>query len=140
MIDNPKFQRFLIKDFEHWRVYLHPEQNYLGRVYLWAKRGNLEDLFSMTKDETREYFEVGKSVRNAILKAFYPDLFNYATLGNETKHLHTHIIPRYMGVRLFSGLTFEDKNLGKNYAPYEKREFGNRVLTNIKLEIKERLR
>ena len=139
MLDDSKFQRFLIKDFEHWRVYLHEQQNYLGRVYLWAKRENIVDFFEMTEEERKEYFAVGKSTRDAIKKAFNPDLFNYATLGNVTSHLHTHIIPRYQFGRLFCGRNFEDRNWGGNYAPYDKRDFDERVLIDIKLTIKDKL-
>ncbi len=139
MIDNPKYEKFLIKDFEHWRVYLHEQQNYLGRVYLWANREKTIDLFDLTKKEMEEYFAVGKLTRDAIKEAFNPDLFNYATLGNITTHLHTHVIPRYKFGRLFAGKSFEDRNWGRNYAPYDKKDFDERVLIEIKLTIRDRL-
>jgi len=107
---------------------------------LWAKREDAVDFFDMTKKEMEEYFAVGKSTIDAIKEAFNPDLFNYATLGNVTSHLHTHIIPRYKSGRLFCGRSFEDRNLGKNYTPYDKKDFDEKILINIKLEIKDRLK
>ena len=138
MLDDSKFQRFLIKDFEHWRVYLHEQQNYLGRVYLWAKRENI-NFFNMTHVEAVEFMHVGGLVTKSIRDAFNPDKFDYAIFGNTAPHIHMHIIPRYKFGRLFCGGSFEDRNWGKNYAPYDKREFDERVLTEIRLTIRDKL-
>lgn len=61
-------------------------------------------------------------MNGAIKELFAPDLMNYAALGNNFKHLHVHLIPRYERSRKFAGIEFIDKRWGKNYAPYD-REF-----------------
>ena len=113
------WEKNLIKEFEHWKVYLYHSQYYLGRVYLWAKREDALDLFEISEGEKREYFVIGKRVKEALDELFNPDLYNYITMNNETPHLHTHIIPRYQGKRTFDGIEFEDKRWGKIYFPYD---------------------
>ncbi len=140
MQDNPKYQKFLIKEFENWNAYLHQNQNYLGRFYLWAKREDILDPFDMHIDENREYLSAGRMLKKSLEELFQPDMFNYATLGNVTRHLHTHIIPRYKDVRIFGGIIFRDENWGGNYAPYDKNfKVPEEGLIKIKDAIKERL-
>ena len=114
------YEKYLIKEYEHWKVYLHDNQCYLGRIYVWAKRKEALDFFDMTEEEIEEYFKVGKELKKVLSKLFQPDLFNYATLANVAAHLHTHIIPRYKSKREFLGTIFNDENWGQNYAPYRK--------------------
>ncbi len=131
-----EFEKLLIKRYNHWEVYLHENQCYLGRSYIWAIRDNVVDFFDMNEEEKREYFQVGKELKTALLTSFNPDLFNYATLANTSPHLHTHVIPRYKDKREFMGIIFKDERWGRNYAPYD-REF---KLTESKLlEIKNRI-
>jgi diadenosine tetraphosphate (Ap4A) HIT family hydrolase len=62
---------------------------------------------------------VARIVRLTLSELFKPDMFNWASLGNLSAQCHLHVIPRYSSKRVFSDLTFEDKNWGKNYAPYD---------------------
>ncbi len=112
------FSKFLIKNYEHWSVYLHENQYYLGRVYIWAKREDALDFFDMTNEEEEELFKIGKQIKTALKKLFSPDLYNYAALANIAPHLHLHLIPRYSSKKKFAGMVFEDERYGKNYAPY----------------------
>ena len=114
------YEKFLIKEYNHWRVYLHENQTYLGRTYIWAKRENALDFFDMNKDEQNEYFKIGRELKKALQNLFNPDLYNYATLANVSPHLHTHIIPRYASPRKFNDIEFRDDRWGQNYAPYDK--------------------
>jgi diadenosine tetraphosphate (Ap4A) HIT family hydrolase len=120
------YERFLIREYDNWKVYLHESQYYLGRIYLWAKRESALDFFEMTKEERGEYFDVGIEQKKVLRRLFLPDLFNYATLANIAPHLHTHIIPRYSGeryvkgVKVLEGVRFLDERWGQNYAPYNK--------------------
>jgi diadenosine tetraphosphate (Ap4A) HIT family hydrolase len=136
-----KYNHLLIKEYNHWNVFLHESQYYLGRSYLWAKREQALDLFDMTKEEKEEYFKIGNELKGAFKKLFKPDLYNYATLANITPHLHTHFIPRYSSKREFGGVTFIDEKWGQNYAPYNKdfkvpKETLMKIKEAIKLEIK----
>lgn len=112
--------RLLIKEYTHWKIYLHENQCYLGRAILWAKRKDALDFFDMAKEERDEYFEVGLELKKALQTLFNPDLYNYATLANVDPHLHTHVIPRYASSRKFLDVEFKDNRWGQNYAPYDK--------------------
>jgi len=135
-----QYDKYIIKKYKHWTLYLQENQCYLGRTYLWANREDALDFFEMTEEEKDEYFKIGKVLKEAVNKLFQPDLWNYATLANVSPHLHTHIIPRYSTSRVFEDIDFIDERWGKNYAPYNK-EFKTpeEVLIKIKDAIKNEL-
>jgi len=137
MKDNSMYQKLLIKEFDYWKIYLHENQFYLGRCYLWANREDALDFFDMTNEEMREYMGVGNSLRKVLRDVFNPDLFNYATLANEARHLHTHIIPRYESPREFEGITFTDGNFGRNFAPYNR---GFKIPEDVIIKIREAIK
>ncbi|MBS0185972.1 MAG: HIT family protein [Proteobacteria bacterium] len=110
-----------ILEFENWILYLHPNQCYLGRTYLWAKRHDAVDFVDMNSEEWKEFRKITPHIKQIIQKLFSPDMFNYASLGNIAPHLHVHIIPRYKNIHYFEGLAFNDKRWGKNYSPYNRK-------------------
>jgi diadenosine tetraphosphate (Ap4A) HIT family hydrolase len=118
------YENRLIKRFDKWSVFLHSNQNYLGRVYLWANREDAIDFMEMVEsgrdEEREELFQVGNKVKCSLVRLFNPDLFNYGAFGNETRHLHVHIIPRYESPRTFDGIQFDDNAWEKNYSPYDR--------------------
>jgi diadenosine tetraphosphate (Ap4A) HIT family hydrolase len=105
----------LIKEYKHWVVYVHENQCYLGRCVVWCKREDALDLADATKEEQEELFTILLEIREAAKKIFHPDWFNYAFLGNTTRHLHCHFIPRYAKPKEFMGVVFEDNLYGHNY-------------------------
>ncbi len=134
------YEKYLIAEYENWKIYLHENQCYLGRVYIWAKRENALDFFDMNESEKKEYFEIGKKLKNALKKLFAPDLYNYSTLANVAAHLHTHFIPRYKKERKFAGIIFKDEKYGQNYAPHNKDfKVSEEVLIKIKEAISKEL-
>jgi len=106
---------------------------------LWAKRENAFDFFDMTNQELDEYMKIGKLIKKTLEKLFQPDMFNYATLGNVTPHLHTHIIPWYKTSRIFNGTAFVDENYGKNYAHNKSLALPEDILMQIKEAITSEL-
>lgn len=109
------YSKYLIKDHEYWSIQVHPNQGYLGRCVIWCKREDALDLTQATSEEQNELFIILNELRNAVTKAFQPDWFNYAFLGNGARHLHCHFIPRYQSPKEFMGIMFEDKLWGENY-------------------------
>ncbi|KKS81987.1 MAG: hypothetical protein UV58_C0014G0033 [Candidatus Wolfebacteria bacterium GW2011_GWC1_43_10] len=109
------YSKFLIRDYKYWLVNIFENQGNLGRCVVWCKRNDALDLSDATKEEQKELFEVLKKLRKACQDIFQPDWFNYAFLGNNTRHLHCHFIPRYAKQRVFMEITFEDKLYGHNY-------------------------
>ena len=109
------YSKFLIKTYKYWLINIHENQGNLGRCVVWCKRENALDLADATKEEQEELFMILYTLREASKSVLEPDWFNYAFLGNETRHLHGHFIPRYEKPKNFMGITFEDKLYGHNY-------------------------
>ena len=114
------YEKLKIREYNLWTLYLNEYQCYLGRVCLVANRSDAKDFIDITEAEREEFFSIGKAVNAALKRLFAPDLMNYCALGNNFKHLHVHIIPRYQDERVFNGITFVDKRWGSNYAPYDR--------------------
>lgn len=109
----------VIKEYNYWRLAIHINQYYLGRCKIILKR-HIEDITEIKDNERDELFVIMKNLRKAIIDLFGANLFNYASLGNITRHVHVHIIPRYDHIVKFRGHIFKDENWGRNYAPYPK--------------------
>ncbi|MFA6969500.1 MAG: hypothetical protein WC217_02790 [Candidatus Paceibacterota bacterium] len=109
------YSKYLIKDYIYWSVSVHQNQGYLGRCIIWCKREAALDLADATEDEQKELIFILGQIREATKLAFQADWFNYAFLGNGTRHLHGHFVPRYSSSRTFEGITFTDDRWGHNY-------------------------
>ncbi len=109
------FSKYAIKDYKYWQVQIFSNQGYLGRCLVWCKREDALDLSNATEEEQKELFVILKDVEMALSKTFKPDIINYSFLGNDTHHLHGHIVPRYSKPIEFNGATFVDKNFGHNW-------------------------
>ena len=109
------YSKRLVKDYPHWSVTVHENQGYLGRCVVWCKREDALDLADVTEEEQRELIKILGELREATKRAFQADWFNYAFLGNGTRHLHGHFVPRYVSPRTFGGVTFIDERWGHNY-------------------------
>ena len=109
------YSKFLVKDYKHWLVNVHENQGYLGRCIVWCKREDALDLADATEAEQKELITVLGELREATKRAFQANWFNYAFLGNETRHLHGHFVPRYSSSRMFEGMIFVDDRWGHNY-------------------------
>lgn len=130
------FSKNLIKEYKYWNVYIHKNQSYLGRCIVWCKREDALDLADATKEEQEELFLVLHDLREVIKKVFQPDWFNYSFLGNETRHLHGHFIPRYSTTKKFMKIVFEDKLYGHNYKTDHNFQTSPELLDEIKNMLK----
>ena len=133
------FDYLTIKDYEHWTLQVACNQSYLGRCIIWCKRENAEDLSDMTPDESAELVEILNELKKAEITAFNTDWFNYSFLGNGTRHLHCHFIPRYETKREFSGITFEDKFWGSNFKTDPDFVTTDEIREKVKLELKKHI-
>lgn len=132
--------KWIVRDYTHWTLYLHTNQCYLGRMFLWAKREDAVDLADISDSEKNELHEILRSLRRALAGLFKPDLMNYGSLGNVTKHLHVHVVPRYASPRMFDGRQFLDERWGHNYYPYNREHVTpERTLVKIKEAIAEKV-
>ncbi|PIR90977.1 hypothetical protein COU03_03465 [bacterium (Candidatus Gribaldobacteria) CG10_big_fil_rev_8_21_14_0_10_41_12] len=110
-----KYEQNKIKDYQHWTVYVHENQSYLGRCVIACKRAKADDLANASQEELLEFLRIINELKNALQKAFQTDWFNYSFLGNADQHLHCHFIPRYQTERVFEGIVFKDELWGHNY-------------------------
>ena len=133
------YSHLLIKDFGEWGVYVHENQSYLGRCVVWCNREDALDLADATAQEREQLFAVLKRLRKASREVFNPDWFNYAFLGNETRHLHGHFIPRYKDSREFEGMMFIDERRGRNYRTQYDFVTPEAILMEVKKRMQEAL-
>lgn len=124
-----------IGDYSHWSVHVDIKQYYLGRVFVWAKRYDAQELTDLTFEEREELFTVILKELLEMYKVaeFNPDLMNYASLGNEMHHCHMHVVPRYKTARIFKGEEFIDEHIGKNFSQ------GNRAHKTLSTQVMDDL-
>ncbi|MDO8467567.1 MAG: hypothetical protein Q7S56_01300 [Nanoarchaeota archaeon] len=131
-----KFDKFILRHFNNWELYLHEAQfPYLGRTYAWAKREDADLITQMTSEETSELFTSVIPLWDSAMQEFLGENYsrpNVAILGNTTPHLHAHLIPRLTKPINKFGIEFIDPNPKGNYAPYEKRKLSEELLMEIK--------
>lgn len=75
-----------------WLV-LSASQAYRGYCLLICKT-HAEEVFQLPERERARFMEDIAQASQAIYNAFKPDKLNYEILGNQTPHVHCHIIPR----------------------------------------------
>ncbi len=134
-----EFEKLKILSGHYWDVFLHQDQTALGRLYFWYKE-EASDLLDIPHEALIEFYEMGNRVKSALTKTFNPDLYNYLSLNNVTKHLHIHLIPRYSRkIRLF-GFVFDDFSFGRAYECATNFHVNEETLVKIKEKIKEALK
>lgn len=133
------FSKYIIKEYKYWEVSIKINQTYLGSCIIWCKRENALDLTDATKEEREELFLILKKVKEELTKIFQPNWFNYSFLGNETRHLHCHLIPRYSESREFEGVKFEDKLFGRNWKTDHVFSISEDILEKIRQEVATKL-
>ncbi len=143
---NPKKnQSDFIFETKYWEVYLNPDQYYLGRSAVVAKRdvGSLSDL---KEEEWLDFAALVKKFESTLKKAFEATMFNWACLMNDAyqndppaPHVHWHLRPRYKKSVEFAGIKFEDKEFGHHYARSTDSQVPEEVFQKIVWRIKESL-
>lgn len=114
------YARLKVHEGEHWSVFVHESQYYLGRTYIASNSDIDKGILELSLGEATEFFSTASMLTSSVEALFQPDRMNYAYFGNEWNHLHIHFIPRYQSSREFDGIVFEDHRWGRNYAPYDK--------------------
>jgi len=79
---------------ERWRVVLIDDADYPGfaRV-IWNR--HVRELTDLSVSERSELMAAVFAVEGALRAILAPDKINLASLGNQTPHLHWHVIPRF---------------------------------------------
>lgn len=118
--DKIKDQNFgdVIKETDHWIIFLAPNQSNLGTCVVALNR-HCEELSELTKEEWEEFISLVIKLERAVKESFQATLVNWGCLMNSSylhdppdPHLHWHFIPRYRNIVKFDGLIFEDPHFG----------------------------
>jgi diadenosine tetraphosphate (Ap4A) HIT family hydrolase len=83
-----------IKEFPLSTLFLQEDQFFKGYCTLESKR-HITELFQLGATDRATLMEEMNKAAQALQKIFQPDKINYAFLGNQTPHMHWHLIPRW---------------------------------------------
>ena len=94
----PDENRFGVRFFEGARAdgYLsrvHPQRGYA--FVTWRGR-HVAEPTALSAEEAAEFWSEVLGVARALEAQFQPAKLNILILGNETPHLHAHVVPRYL--------------------------------------------
>ena len=135
-----KVEKYFIKKFEYWNVYLHESQYYLGRVRIALNKHGPEEVSELNDQEWNELKTIIDKVSKVLKSLYKYDLINYAGLQNKDRnHFHLQLVPRYVDIRIVHGEEFKDELFGKAPFPTPQKEFSEKLLLKIKEDIQKEL-
>lgn len=121
MTEEINYEKYPLRKYNFWTIYLHYNQAYLGRCYVALNReGNPDPYLETTNEEKAELEIIIADIHKALDRLYQPDIYNYANFRNTWLRCHWHVIPRYKEERVIDGQKFADNIWGRNYAPYNK--------------------
>jgi diadenosine tetraphosphate (Ap4A) HIT family hydrolase len=123
----------VVHESEFWLTVVNRNQNLLGKTFI-ALRSHEEDVVALTPREWAALHEEVRWVTERVAQAFAPDHFNYSFLMNLDRHVHLHVIPRYLGARELAGVTFEDADYPDAYSPTPVSELASQALISAVAE------
>ena len=104
----------IVRESPLWRTFINRNQNLLGKTIISLRRHE-EDVGALTLEEWAELRHELNWVTKRLQHAFEPDHFNYSFLMNADRHVHLHVIPRYVGTRELAGVGFADPDYPDGY-------------------------
>ncbi|MDQ3992816.1 MAG: HIT family protein [Actinomycetota bacterium] len=114
-----------------WTTALNRNQNLLGKLIVVLRRHE-ESPAELTAEEWGDLRDELRWATGRLREAFAPDHFNYAFLGNQDRHVHLHVIPRYSSPRRVGGADFADPDYPSHYAvPAPQRRVAPELLAAI---------
>ncbi|NDW18305.1 HIT family protein [Dysgonomonas sp. 216] len=84
-------------------VFLFKEQTYYGRCIVAYKDHNVE-LYELNDEDLLAYMKDTNKVAAAMKKLFNPEKINYGAYSDKLKHLHMHLVPKYVDGTDFGGV------------------------------------
>jgi diadenosine tetraphosphate (Ap4A) HIT family hydrolase len=110
----PQLETPILRASRFWRVALNRNQSQLGKSIIVLRR-HAEDVVLLSPEEWSELQAEIEWVTERLRDAFSPDHFNYSFLQNQDRHVHLHVIPRYLGTRQVAGAEFSDPDYPDRY-------------------------
>ncbi|MGH7961224.1 MAG: HIT family protein [Candidatus Binatia bacterium] len=102
----------LLCEYRHWAVLLRPKQITAGSLVLVCK----EDVTRLPDVSPSAFIElrtVTTDIESALRQAFSFDKINYILLMMVDKHVHFHVLPRYLAPKEACGVVFTDQDWPK---------------------------
>ena len=84
-----------ICDLESSQIYLFKEQSHKGRVIV-AHKEHISELVDLSDEERDAFFADVAQVAKVLHKLYQPTKINYGAYGDTGKHLHFHLVPKYV--------------------------------------------
>jgi diadenosine tetraphosphate (Ap4A) HIT family hydrolase len=143
-------KEYIIHQTKYWIIKLNPDQAYLGRLVIVAKR-QVESLSDLSKNEWEDFAEIVKKLESTLKKTFHARHFNWTCLmNNEFKkeryenkkakpHVHWHCRPRYNKKIKIGNTTFEDSEFAHHYNNKRRIEISEELLKKIKEKIGKKI-
>jgi diadenosine tetraphosphate (Ap4A) HIT family hydrolase len=126
----------LIKEYKYWKLLIRNRNTTLGNCVAILKR-HIEHFSEINTEEMSEFTKVVKNIEESLKKSFNYDKINYLILMMKDKHLHFHIIPRYLSPRNFVSTEWVDDEWPKptirskmNVSKEELEQIKNEILKN----------
>jgi diadenosine tetraphosphate (Ap4A) HIT family hydrolase len=104
----------VVRESDLWLTVVNRNQNLLGKTFIVVRRHE-EDVAGLRLPEWAALQEELRWVTERVRAAFAPDHFNYSFLMNLDRHVHLHVIPRYVGTRELAEVTFADSDYPDAY-------------------------
>jgi diadenosine tetraphosphate (Ap4A) HIT family hydrolase len=110
----PRLETPTLRESDFWRIALNRNQNLLGKTILVLRR-HIEDVTRLSGEEWMDLHTEVRWTTERLRRAFSPDHFNYSFLQNVDRHVHLHVIPRYVGTREITSVQFCDPDYPARY-------------------------
>jgi diadenosine tetraphosphate (Ap4A) HIT family hydrolase len=111
-----QLQTPVLRESPHWRLAVNRNQNLLGKLIVVLRRHE-EAVARVDSGEWSELHDHIRWATDRLSAAFAPDHFNFAFLQNQDRHVHLHVIPRYVGGRWIANADFADPEYPGHYQP-----------------------
>jgi diadenosine tetraphosphate (Ap4A) HIT family hydrolase len=110
----PRLETPILRESRLWRIAVNRNQSVLGKCIIVLRRHE-EAVVRLTAEEWSELHREIGWITDRLHDAFEPDHFNYAFLQNLDRHVHLHVIPRYVKARTLAGRQFDDSDFPDGY-------------------------
>jgi diadenosine tetraphosphate (Ap4A) HIT family hydrolase len=118
-----------IKPLDVSIVYLFKEQTYHGRCVV-AYKDHHKELSELTEAERNAFMNDVARVGAALTKTFRPAKVNYGAYSDKMKHLHFHVVPKYIDGPSY-GSTFEMNPQKVYLSPEEYDKLSEAIKANL---------
>ncbi|MEK9771566.1 MAG: HIT family protein [Nitrosomonadales bacterium] len=96
-----------------FRIILVNDQGLKGYCRLETIK-HIKEISDLSETDFSQLFNILKIVEKALILVFRPEKINLASLGNQTPHLHWHIIPRFLNDSFYPNSIWGKKNRNFN--------------------------